>query len=138
MIMKSFSRICGIIVVFMICVSLIRANNDSIVYKEPVTFEYLLQQFSETKLIPNSNISNSNWLVLLRDTVTLLEKTNGSFIFGDNYFSFIVSEFLATIGKFIVFIFSGIDIFVNFISNTINVIYNVFNACYIILFGYVL
>lgn len=136
--MRHFTRICGILVVFMICVSLIRANNDSIVYKEPVTFEYLLQQFSETKLIPNVNLSNSNWLVLLRDTVTLLEKNNGSYIFGDNYFSFVLSQFTATIGKFIVFIFSGIDMFVNFIANTINVIYNVFNACYIILFGYVL
>ena len=136
--MKFFTRICGLLVVFMICVSLIRANNDSIVYQEPVTFEYLLQQISETKLLPNTNISNSNWLVLLRDTVTLLEKSNGSFVFGDNPFSFLLSQISATIGKFIVFIFSSIDMIVNFVVNTINVIYNVFNACYIILFGYVL
>lgn len=136
--MKFFSRICGIIVVFMICVSLIRANNDSIVYKEPVTFEYLLQQFSDVQLIPNVNIAESNWLSLLKDTIALLEKSNGSFLFGDNYFSFVLSEIFATIGKFIVFVFSSFDMFVNFIANTINVIYNVFNACYIILFGYVL
>ena len=111
--MKFFTRICGIIVVFMICVSLIRANNDSIVYKEPVTFEYLLQQFSETKLIPNSNISNSNWLVLLRNTVTLLEQSNGSFIFGDNPFSFVLSKIGATIGKFIVFVLSSFDMLSN-------------------------
>ncbi len=136
--MKFFTRICGLLVVFMICVSLIRANNESIVYKQPVTFEYLLQQFSDVKLVPNANISNSNWLVLMKDTVALLEKNNGSFIFGDNPFSFVLSKIGATIGKFIVFIFSSIDMFVNFIANTINVIYNVFNACYIILFGYVL
>lgn len=136
--MKFFSRICGLLVVFMLCVSLIRANNTSIVYKEPLTFEYLLQQISENKLIPNVRISDSNWLVLLKDTVTLLEQTNGSFIFGDNYFSFLLSQIGATIGKFIVFIFSSFDMFVNFIANTVNVVYNVFNACYIILFGYVL
>ena len=136
--MKFFTRICGLLVVFMICVSLIRANNNDIVYKEPVTLEYLLQQFSETKLIPTVKISNSNWLVLLKDTVELLEKTNGSFIFGENYFSFLLSEILATIGKFIVFLFGSIDMVVNFVANFVNAIYSVFNACYIILFGYVL
>lgn len=136
--MKFFHRICGLLVVFMICVSLIRANNDSIVYKEPITFEYLIQQLSETKLLPNVNISDSNWLVLLKDTVQLLQKTNGSFLFGDNVFSFLVSEIFATIGKFIVFIFGSFDMIVNYVVNIVNAIFNVFNACYIILFGYVL
>lgn len=136
--MKFFTRICGLFVVFMICVSLIRANNNDIVYKDPVTLEYLLQQLTEVKLIPTVKISNSNWLVMLKDTVELLEKTNGSFIIGENFFSFLLSEFLATIGKFIVFIFGSIDMVVNFVANFVNAVYSVFNACYIILFGYVL
>lgn len=133
--MKIFSRLCGIFVVFMLCVSLIRANNTSISYQQPVTFEYLLQQSAKVQLIPNVNISNSNWLVLLRDAVNLLENNNSTFVPGDNYFSFLLSQIGATIGKFIVFIFSGIDIFVNFLVNTVNSIYNLFNVFYVILFG---
>lgn len=94
-----------------------------------------MQQSAKVQLIPNVNISNSNWLVLLRDAVNLLENNNSTFVPGDNYFSFLLSQIGATIGKFIVFIFSGIDIFVNFLVNTVNSIYNLFNVFYVILFG---
>lgn len=135
--MKIFLRTLGICVVFMLSVSLIRANDSSIAYKQPLTFEYVLQQLSEVKLIKNVELSNSNWLVLLKNTVNLLGSNNSSYFANGNYFSFLLSKIGESLGKFIVAIFSGFDMIINFLINTVNIVYGLFNAFYGILFGYV-